>query len=297
MSEPLLYIVIPNKNGIDHLKYSIDSIYKSTYKKIKIVLVDNFSTDNSVEYVKENYKDILVLTNQGKKGFAGGVNTGIKHALISGAEYVAVFSNDIKVLENWIELLLPVFETKSRIGLVGLTEISIENEKLFYDAKLTTNQIRWKDVDSVAGCLYICSRDLFKEIGYLDEDYFMYGEDNDWFFRIKKANYRIIETSVPVWHYGEGSAKKNKFLPTWYSYRNAVRFSIKNQNILMNIKMIFSLLNQGCNVFLEKNHPSIKRLQRYNPVINIFLITGSLIWNLIYLVPTLKAKFNNKYKY
>ena len=119
----------------------------------------------------------------------------------------------------------------------------------------------------------------------------MYGEDNDWFYRINKAGFKILDTNIPVWHYGEGFSKNNKFLPTWYSYRNAIRFSIKNQSILLNIKMILSLLNQGCNVFLKKNHPSIKRLQRYNPLLNIFLIMASILWNLFNIVPTMKSRF------
>ena len=291
MNYPLVYVVIPNKNGSRHLKYSLKSLCKSTYPMLKIVMVDNFSDDDSVDFVNKNYPDITIMNNSGKKGFAGGVNTGIKFALSNGADYVAVFSNDIKVLKNWIELLISVFNKNKKTGLVGLTEISRVNEKLFYDCKLSVKQVSIEEKKGVAGCLYLCSSKLFNKIGLLDEDYYMYGEDNDWFYRINKAGFKILDTNIPVWHYGEGFSKNNKFLPTWYSYRNAIRFSIKNQSILLNIKMILSLLNQGCNVFLKKNHPSIKRLQRYNPLLNIFLIMASILWNLFNIVPTMKSRF------
>ena len=287
-----VYVIIPNKNGLEHLKYSLASLSKSTYQNYKIILVDSDSSDDSIVFVKEKYDNIIILSNKGKKGFAGGVNTGIKFAMQNKADYIAIFNSDIQVLNNWLELSMTIFDKDSKIGIVGFLEILKENETYFFSNTIEPNSVSKQFVEAVAGCLFIINANLVKEIGYLDEDYYMYGEDNDWFYRVQKSTFSIVETNVPVWHYGEGSSKKNKFLPTWYSYRNAIRFSIKNQSLLMNFRMLLSLLNQGCNIFLKKNHPSIKRLQRYNPIINIFLITGSLIWNTVNIVPTLKARYN-----
>jgi hypothetical protein len=287
-----VYVIIPNKNGLEHLKYSLASLAKSNYQNYKVVLVDSDSTDDSVAFVKKKYDNVIILHNNGKKGFAGGVNTGIKFAMQNEANFIAIFNSDIQVLNNWLELSLTIFDKDRKIGIVGFLEVLKENETQFFSNKIELNSISIQFVEAVAGCLFIINANLVKEIGYLDEDYYMYGEDNDWFYRVQKSTFSIVETNVPVWHYGEGSSKNNKFLPTWYSYRNAIRFSIKNQSLLMNFRMIFSLVNQGCNIFLKKNHPSIKRLQRYNPVINIFFIIGSLIWNAVNIVPTLKARYN-----
>jgi hypothetical protein len=292
-SSPLVYIVIPNKNGTFHLQYSLKYLAQTTYENYKIVLVDNGSTDDSLQFVSNNFSDITVLKNKGKKGFAGGVNTGIKWALAQNAEYIAVFSNDIKILPNWIELTLPLFEVGENLGLIGFTEIAKENEELFYNTSVSKNNIRYEKVRAVAGCLYICSANLFREIGYLDEDYYMYGEDNDWFYRIAKSRFKMIETNIPVWHYGEGSAGKNKFMPTWYSYRNALRFSLKNESLFGVARMLLSLINQGCNIFLKADHPSFKRLRRYNPVINFGLIVASIFWNLFHIIPTMKSRYSS----
>lgn len=288
----LVYVIIPNKDGMFHLPYSLKSLDNTTYQNYKVVLVDNGSTDESVSYVKNNYSNITIICNKGKRCFAGGINTGIKHALEHGASYIAIFSNDIRVLPEWIELMLNVFAKGKRIGLVGITEIVKENEELFYSSMLSRDTVVCREVKRLAGCLYICSSEVFRSVGYFDEDYFMYGEDNDFFFRLNAAGFRLLETNVPVWHYGEGSSQNNKLLPVWLAYRNALRFSIKNESLFRVLRMILSLANQGCNPFLRRpaNHPVFRRMRRYNPVFNIFLILGSCVWNLWHLGSTLKSR-------
>ena len=108
----------------------------------------------------------------------------------------------------------------------------------------------------------------------------------------------MVETNVPVWHYGEGSSQNNKLMPAWLAYRNALRFSIKNESFWRVMRMILSLVNQGCNPFLIRavEDPSLKRLRRYNMVVNFFFIFGSCIWNLYNIKLTLIAR-SLKYKF
>ncbi len=289
---PLVYVVIPNFNGMSHLPYSLPSLFTSTYENYRVVLVDNGSTDDSINYVAREYKDILILKNKGKKGFAGGVNTGIRHALASGADYIAVFSNDIKVHPEWLDLTLPEFAKDQDAGLVGYIEITRDKEELFYENKVDINTITSRSVKGLAGCLYLCAAKAFRDVGVFDEDYYMYGEDNDLFYRFVEGGFKLIETNVPVWHYGEGSSQNNKLMPVWFAYRNALRFSIKNESFWRVMRMILSLTNQGCNPLLRRpvDNPSLSRLRRYNPVVSIFLIFGSCIWNLGHIVSTLKAR-------
>ncbi len=292
----LVYVVIPNKNGIFHLSYSLKSLSNSTYENYKVVLVDNGSSDDSLSYVRNNYSDITVLPNAGKPGFAGGVNTGIKYALEHGAEYIAIFSNDIQVLPAWIELGLGVFEKENHAGLIGFTEIAKENEEKFFSSVVSRGTVQYREAKGAAGCLYMCTSELFRTIGFLDEDYYMYGEDNDLFSRIIKSGFKIIDTSVPVWHFGEGFSRGNKFLPTWLAYRNALRFSIKNESPFMVARMFLSLSNQGCNPFFKarKHDPSSMRLRRYNPLVNFILIISSCLWNIVHIGSTLKARQHQK---
>lgn len=292
---PLVYVVIPNKNGIFHLEYSLQSLVQSTYQNFRIVVVDNRSSDESISFITTNYSQIKIISNAGKPGFAGGVNTGIKFALENNAEYIAVFSNDIKVQPAWIELALDIFMKMPMVGLIGFKEILKENESVFFAFDPMREGVEYLEVQRTAGCLFFCPSKLFRTIGLLDEDYYMYGEDNDLFARIHKNEFKIIETSIPVWHFGEGFSMRNKFLPTWLSYRNALRYSIKNESPKRIVRMIFSLINQGCNPFyrVRKNDPNSQRLRRYNPFLNLLLIIASCAWNLVCIHKTLESRGKN----
>ncbi len=291
-SSPPVYVIIPNKNGKVHLSYSLPSLFSTNYDNYHVVLVDDDSNDDSLEYVASNFRKVTILKSIGKRGFAGTVNTGIKHALSSGAAYIAIFNSDIKVLSEWLNMVLPIFAREQNVGLVGFTEITKEREELFYNFTVAGTTVNYNNVRNLAGCLYLCTDAAFKKIGLFDEDYFMYGEDNDFFFRLKSAGFKLLETHVPVWHYGEGSSHDNKLLITWLAYRNALRFAIKNENLFRVFRMILSLTNQGCNPFIRKpaDHPVFKRMRRYNPVFNICLLLGSCTWNLWHLGSTIKSR-------
>ena len=243
-----------------------------------------------------NYSQIEVIPNAGKPGFAGGVNTGIKFALENDAEYIAVFSNDIKVQASWIDLALGIFPKIPDAGLIGFKEILKENEQAFFAADPSRDGVECRDAQKTAGCLLFCPSILFRSVGFFDEDYYMYGEDNDLFSRVLKGGFKIIETSIPVWHFGEGYSRHNKFLPTWFAYRNALRFSIKNEDPKGTLRMIFSLLHQGCNPFyrVRKNDPNSQRLRRYTPILNFIFIIASCTWNLINMHKTLKSRNEEK---
>jgi len=294
-----VFVVIPNKNGTAHLSYSLPSLEKSTYPNYSIILIDDYSTDDSVNFVGVHYPCAKVLTNNRKKGFAGAVNTGIAYALERGADYIAVFNSDIKVIPNWMELAIDVFDAQPNAGLVGYTEIPKENESLFYGVKELKDNVEYKNVKGLPGCLYLCPASVFRHIGLFDEKYYMYGEDNDFFHRLMKAGYIIIQTNVPVWHYGEGTSN-NKFFTTWLAYRNALRFSIKNETIWQVVRMILALFNQGCNPFLRKKtcNPVSKRMRRYNILVGFILVIAAILWNMFHIISTIKLHFMyNKHKH
>ncbi|MBU1340004.1 MAG: glycosyltransferase [Proteobacteria bacterium] len=286
-----IFVVIPNKNGMFHLSYSLPLLEKSTYPNYSIILIDDCSTDDSVNFVGEHYPCVTVLTNNRKKGFAGAVNTGIIYALERGADYIAVFNSDIKVLPEWMDLVVHGFKNQEKVGLIGFTEVLKEYEDLYYSWNIRS-EVKYKKVNGLPGCLYLCSSKVFRHIGLFDEGYYMYGEDNDFFARLRKIGYKILQTNVPVWHYGEGSSGSHKFFITWLAYRNALRFAIKNETPLKIIRLVLSLINQGCNPLLlnKNNDPNYKRLRRYNIGINFILILGSCLWNIINIFSTLRVR-------
>jgi GT2 family glycosyltransferase len=292
-----IFSLVPNKNGLHHLKYCLESLRKTVYSNHRLVLIDDHSEDESIRFVETWFPDVKIIQNHRSQGFAGAVNSGILYAIEKGANAIAVCNNDIKVLPNWIDLVIDLFNNQEKVGLIGFNEILREKENLFYEWN-GKEQISYKIVTGLPGCLYICSADAIRSVGLYDEAYFMYGEDNDYFARTTKAGYSLIQTNIPVWHYGEGSSGKKKFKNTWLAYRNALRYVVKNETPAKIIKMLMSLMNLGCNPFLSRkiNDPNYNRLRRYNIAVNFGLILSSCLWNLFNVVPTLRARYERNSK-
>ena len=108
-SYPLITVSIVNLNGSNYLKDCLESLKKLNYptEKIEIIIVDNGSNDDSVEFVRNNYPEVKLICNNGNLGFAKANNQAAAEAK---GDYVAFLNNDTKVDENWlIELLRPVY--------------------------------------------------------------------------------------------------------------------------------------------------------------------------------------------
>jgi len=286
-----VHVVIPNRNGRPHLSYSLESLARTTYPHYQVVLVDDGSGDDSVEYVRRQCPGAQILENGVNRGFAFSVNRGIEYALEKGADFVAVCNTDIRVLPNWLELALPVFAEDARLGLVGFQEVPRDRLSEFLQARVAPEAVRYADVARLPGCLYLCPAAVFRHIGLYDVDYFMYGEDNDLFCRLRQAGYRLAQTNIPVWHHGEGASGNRPLTATWLSYRNALRCALKNESLWGIARMWLSLLNQGCNIFLPRvpGDPE-HRMRRCGALTNLLLLFASGGWNLVHLVPTLKAR-------
>lgn len=289
-NQPLVYVVIPNKNGAVHLRYALESLFKTTYPNFRAVLVDNRSTDDSLQYAAANFPQVEVVANDSDVGFAGSVNKGVLHALSHGARYVAVYSNDIKVKPGWVEFTLRAFAANPGAGVAGYVEVPKEKEEIFFSSEGSAGG--GKDAKALPGCLLLCSAEVFLKAGLLDEGYFMYGEDNDFFARVTKAGFRLLQTDLPVWHYGEGSAARKRLFPVWMTYRNAIRFSLKNSGFAGAARMAVALFYHGCLPHSGENltDPSLKRQRRYSAPVNFFLLAGSIGWNIVNLPATIRAR-------
>jgi hypothetical protein len=289
-----VFLLIPNKDGEKHLKYSLPSFLKSTYPNLHIIVIDDYSTDGSVEFLRSNYEMIRIIEQSSNKGFAGTVNSGIRSALNSNADYIAICNNDILVPPNWIELSIDVFNKDASTGIVGYSEVAREQKDFFEKLDFSKLSVEFHEVKSKYGFgfCYLCSSNIFRHVGLYDEDYYMYGEDNDFFLRTMMTGYSIIKTNIPVWHYGEGTRWASHLRLAWFCYRNAMRCAIKNESPLSALKVFLSLLNQGCNPFLnaKKLSPRSKRLRPYNIFFNVAIYLVAILWNLVYLPKTLKAR-------
>ena len=96
-------IIIPNWNGLDLLKDCLQSLEKQSYKDFEIIMVDNGSTDNSLEYVKKNFPQVKIKNLSKNFGFAKAINEGVK---TSGGQHVVFLNNDTSVDRDWLKNLI-----------------------------------------------------------------------------------------------------------------------------------------------------------------------------------------------
>lgn len=252
---PKVSIIILNWNGKKDTLECLDSLKKIKYPNYEVILVDNGSIDGSVECFKQLYPGMEIIENHENLGFAEGNNVGIRRAMENRADYVLLLNNDTVVDPKLLEELVKVGENDSRIGVISPKISSFYNSSKIsvYDNKfdlwtgnfsLRSNLIEDrgsdnnKEVDHVTGCCMLVQCKVIEKVGLLNPDYFLYWEETDWCFRIRKAEYKIIYApKAKIWHKISSSSGSN--LSFYYFSRNLFLFMKKNATF---IQILFFLL-------------------------------------------------------
>ncbi|MCK5506827.1 MAG: glycosyltransferase family 2 protein, partial [Thermodesulfovibrionia bacterium] len=158
---PLISIVIPNLNGINYLPGCLSSIREQTFKEFEVIVVDNGSTDGSVEFIKAGFPQTLIIENRENRGFAAANNQGIK---VAKGEYIATLNNDTEADRDWLaNLYNAAVSSNERTGMWAPKILSLE---------------RRDRIDSVGGLLLY--RDgIAKGRGRLEKDTGQYDKARD----------------------------------------------------------------------------------------------------------------------
>lgn len=221
-----LSIIIPSFNTKKLLKQCIDSIKKNRGNlKLEIIVVDNGSTDSSVEMVRK--LKVKLIENKENLGFAKAVNQGIKKAK---GEHLFLLNSDAVVQPGALEAMVKFAKTHPLAGVVGGRLLnpdgSVQASVYHFPSLIRAIREFWfnqKDtyqkyvpqfdqpvvVDAVTGSTMLIPKNIIDEIGLLDEKYFMYFEDLDYCRRAKKAGYKTYYLPrVEFVHYHGASGKK-----------------------------------------------------------------------------------------
>ncbi len=237
-------VVIPNLNGETILPLAVDSLLEQTIQAT-IIVVENASTDNSLEVLESYGQKITVLINDTNLGFAGGVNTGIRYALERGFDAVALFNNDAIARSNWLENLVATMNSYSEAGIVtGQIQLgdgkSLDSTGEFYTTwGLPYPRGRERPVDSypeeeyvfgASGGASLYRTSMLKEIGLFDEHFFAYYEDTDISFRAQLYGWKIRYTpdAVVSHRQGETSKKMVKGFTVYQTFKNLPVLFVKN---------------------------------------------------------------------
>ena len=252
-------VVIPNFNGEKHIDKCMVALRSQTETSFEVIMVDNASSDNSVE-IFEKYKDlnIRLIKLDENYGFSRAVNEGIK---ASEAEYVILLNNDTHVGKNFVKALIDAMDEDDSIfsaqaHMLQYSDRSITDSAGDYFCAMGWGFSRGKDekaskftekreiFSSCAGAA-IYRKSAFEEIGYFDENFFAYLEDMDIGYRAKLYGYKnVFVPQAKVLHVGSASSgsRYNEF-KTKLSARNSMLVVYKNFSkwqILVNLPFILA---------------------------------------------------------
>jgi len=226
ITSPLVWILLVNWNGKNDTLACLASLQKVSYQPRHILVIDNASTDGSVEAIRAQFPEAEVLANQRNERFARANNQGLQMALQAGAELVLLLNNDTEVAPDFLDHLVQAIHSRDDIGMVtpkiyyhhdpnrlwfaggkvnlwtgrvwhrGLRQI--DSPEKFYQTEV---------VDYLTGCAILAKRECIEKIGMLDESYFMYAEDADWCWRARLAGFVCLyQPAAKIWHKVSASA-------------------------------------------------------------------------------------------
>jgi hypothetical protein len=229
-------VVVVNWNTQDILCDCLRSIYEQGGEiDLEVIVIDNASTDGSVEMVKKDFPQVTLIENSKNRGFAAANNQGIA---ISKGRYVLLLNSDTVVLDNAIAKTVAFADSHPKAAIVGCRVLNPDQTlqptcfmfpsilnmlllssylyKLFPRSKFFgREQMTWwdrndiKEVDVVTGCFMLIRQKAIQQVGTMDEQFFMYGEETDWCYRFKQAGWKILFTPcAEIIHLGGQSAQK-----------------------------------------------------------------------------------------
>ena len=215
-----LSIIIPNFNGKQFIKLCLDSIRKQDYSFYELIIVDNGSSDGSVEYINEYYPELTLIENKENLGFAAAVNQGIKS---SSSEYVFLLNNDVELESDCVSNLLKCIEKDENIFAVSSKMVQYNDRNKMDDAGDEYTILGWtcKVGDGKSPDLYTSERETFSacagaaiyrkdildKLKYFDENFFAYMEDVDISYRARIWGYKCVYCpEAVVYHLGSGTS-------------------------------------------------------------------------------------------
>lgn len=306
---PLVSVVILNWNGLKFLEKCFETLFKQDYPNFEVVMSDNGSSDGSIEFVRKNFPRVRIVENGKNLGFAGGTNAGIR---ASKGEYVFLSNNDVEFRQkNLLSLLVSVAESDPKIGVVGCFLMNIDKpntiqnlygaafpKKLpsFNLAKFNLNQVCHGDpvstytpdngqytkvveIDSINGLI---KKSVLDRVGLLDEKFFLYYEEVDLGFRIKKAGFKtVLAQFARLWHYGSASIPNDTPFYIYNMYKSKIRWVMKHFS--WPDKLVFITFHLAYHLLISLRYALKGRFK------HVWAIASAYGWNLQnihdYLIP------------
>lgn len=226
---PRVAVIVLNWNGQDVLGHCLRSLMASDYLNLQILVVDNGSSDGSIEYVQNVFPTVQILSSQTNLGFAAGNNLGIRQMLQQGVDYILLLNNDTVVDEQCVSYLVRTAEGDPSYGALNPKIYYFDPpDRLWYAGgafslwkgvtehwgrkKSDTGRYdRTRAVTFLTGCALFLRSSVLRQVGLLDEQLVSYAEDADLCFRVRRAGHQLgYVPTARVWHKEGFSALKHQ---------------------------------------------------------------------------------------
>lgn len=246
-----LSIIIVTWNAQDYLQKSLNSIYENTTGiTFEVIVVDNASSDGSVEMIKSKFPFVNLIENKRNLGFGSANNQGIR---ISKGKYILILNPDTCTLPGTLEKMVRFMDENKNVGILGCKILESDDSistsvrrfptlyteiiRLLMSKRKSLTEFmptsfdynKTSKVDSLSGCCLLIRKEVLERSGLFDEDFFLYAEDIDLCYRIKQAGYQIYYfPDASIIHYEGRSAAKAKFKLSVEAYRTMHQFFKKH---------------------------------------------------------------------
>ncbi|HEX8332496.1 MAG TPA: glycosyltransferase family 2 protein [Segetibacter sp.] len=250
MQQPLVAIVILNYNGKHYLEKFLPSVIASSYVNKKIIVADNASTDDSLQWLKQNHPEVEIILLDKNYGFAKGYNEALKQVR---ADYFILLNSDVEVVAGWIEPAIDLMEYDSMIAACQPKLLAYYNKSLFeyagacggwldmFGYPFSRGRIfdiceedkgQYDDVQPIfwaSGAAMIVRPNIYNEMNGFDELFFAHQEEIDLCWRMQKSGYKIMACPQSVvYHVGGGTLPKGNQRKVFLNFRNNLVMLAKN---------------------------------------------------------------------
>lgn len=293
LEQPLVSIIILAYNSLGFIENCMESVLKTDYENIEVIIVDNASKDGSPQYLQGKFgreKKVTIVHSEVNVGFAEGNNIGARKA---NGKYLTFLNMDTTVTPHWINEVLAVMEADNSIGACQSKLLLMKHPEFFDSAgdfidkygvmmrrggdlpeKDSGQYDKIEEIFSARGAAITIRRELFERIGGFDASYFLTYEDIDLCWRVRLSLYKVV--FVPksvVYHYGGFSlTQKRVFLST----KNWLTTLIKNYELQNILKVASQVVSIVCFTAL------VESLVKKRPILSLQRVAG-LLWVILNL--------------
>ena len=254
----VISVIILNYNGKRYLERCLSTLLAQTRRDIEVIMVDNGSTDGSIDYLECQFPEVRIVKNEKNLGFAGGVNSGIR---VAKGDCILTLNNDTQVDKDFVKCLSEAMDSDEKVGMCASKMLFCDGSINSAGICLSQSGAAWgrgmseldlgqydemKDVFGPCAGAALYRRAMLDEIGLFDEDFFMYMEDVDLAFRARLAGWRCLYVpDAKVYHVHGGTAGFGSDFSVYYGNRNVLWYVIKDLPIVLLIYYIPWILGRN----------------------------------------------------